>query len=141
MRIRPMKRIGAGLAVACAMLTSSVHAASPSQPALIAIESDNSVAMVFACFSRNASFPSFAYLDDRNQDGSAVYRLRFERDILEDVQVRPTASGGSRIEIVLSRQYGERDIRAFRAKRGGVLAACAVARASSFAQVTQQVQP
>lgn len=141
MNIRTSRRARIGLAAVLAMLTSSAHAQGAAKPALTEIESENSVATVFACFSSNASFPSFAYLADGNADGSAIYRLRFERNMLEEVLVQPSASGGSRIRIMLSHDYAARDLRAFRARRGDALADCARSHPCVYAQATQEVQP
>lgn len=138
---RPFKRASLGQATLVAMLTNSAHAERPANPVLTEIESENAVSTVFACFSRNASFPSFAYFADANPGGSAIYRLRFERNMLEEVLVQPSASGGSRIRILLSRDYAGRDLRAFKAKRGDVLADCARSHPRAYAQAMQEVQP
>ena len=138
---RPLKHAAIGLAALVATLTSSAHAQSGSQPNFTEIESDKAVATVFACFSRNASFPSFAHLADSHHGGSAIYRLRFERTMLEEVLVQPSANGGSHIRIQLSPDYAGRDVRAFKALRGDVLVDCARSHPTAYAQALQEVQP
>ena len=130
-----------GLAMACAMLGQAAIAASPTDPQSTQIESRASVATVFACFRQNASFPSFAHLTAPDATDHAIYRLRFERELLEQVDIRPAQGGGSRIVVTLSGQYAARDLRAFDTKRGRALTACANSRAAELAHMTQQVQP
>lgn len=50
--------VGIGLAVAFAMLTTTAFAATASQPVLATIESDNSVATVFAASAERPAFPA-----------------------------------------------------------------------------------
>jgi len=138
---RHLKRASICLAALVALLTHGAHAQSAPKPVLTEIESGNAVATVFACFSRKASFPSFAYLAENNPGGSAIYRLRFDRHMLEEVLVQPSASGGSRIRIMLSHDYAGRDLRAFKAMRGDALANCARSHPRVYAQVTQETQP
>lgn len=130
-----------GVAMACAMLGPAAIAASPTDLLSTQIESRGSVATVFACFRQNASFPSFAHLTASDATGHAIYRLRFERELLEQVDIHRAQGGGSRIVVTLSGQYGARDLRAFDTKRGRALTACANSREAELAQMTQQVQP
>lgn len=138
---RHVHTVCAALAMACAMPGQAAIAASPAHPQPVQLESRASVATVFACFRRNASFPSFAHLTAPDTTEHAIYRLRFERELLEEVDIRPAPGGGSRIVVTLSGEYGARDLRVFDTKRGRALTACANARAAELAQMTQQVQP
>lgn len=61
--------------------------------------------------------------------------------MLEQVRFDPVVGRGSRIVIMLSDRYTDRDVKAFRANRGNVLAECSRPQAPALARMVQQVQP